>query len=133
MVDRLEKELKEIKNKIAIINESATAFKEKAEELNQKIWEKKANELIGKCFIYRNNYSCPHWYVHSKVISCNPKEMSLLILSCERDKYGEIRIVLKNLLLYHVEQHCLGSLITTQSFNEELEKLLKEVRLANEK
>jgi len=57
--------------------------------------EKENSRLIGSCFKYRNNYSCPekpsdYWWMYTQVLKADGG--SLVCWEFQRDKNGKIEI-----------------------------------------
>lgn len=75
---------------------------EAADDARVELWRIEAQEvedrnraLIGKCFKYRNSYSCPrsdedYWWMYLKVLGASGT--SLQIWCFDTDKYGKIQI-----------------------------------------
>lgn len=94
----------------------------------------KFKKFIGKCFKYKNNYSCPtkpsdYWFTYTKVVELNPDDIydtgysgitsRFKGYSFDCDKYGNISI--NNVDGYI---HSLGKEITESEFNEAWNKMM---------
>jgi hypothetical protein len=85
------------------------------------------NQLLGKCFRYRNCFSCPssdkdYWYMYMKVTGISDSG-ELLILQFEKDGHGDfsIRPDYTNLLLD------LSIEITEKEFNDAWKGFVTEI------
>lgn len=123
----------ELKRKLEEIEE-----KERAEIIDA-AWPE-FEKLIGKCFKYRNSYSCPknssdYWWRYTKIVEINKDDLYLggidgkqVLANCramafQRDKYGLI-------LINPSERnyvHSLGTEITEQAFNKAWGKIKKQI------
>lgn len=64
-------------------------------EIEERRRAKELRAHVGKCFRYRNSYSCPsepsdYWYVYRKALFLDGAALSCL--EFEKDKYGEWKI-----------------------------------------
>lgn len=64
-------------------------------EIQAREAEERNRQLVGKCFIYRNCYSCPegpqdYWWLYVRVIGVS--DASLQVLQFQTDKYGKVEI-----------------------------------------
>lgn len=88
-----------------------------------------ANEkLLGKCFKYRNNYSCPkkpsdYWWLYVRVGKVDGNVLSGL--EFQVDKYGEITINPKKGRMHTIDSNFVP--ISKRTFNSALKKLQKKV------
>jgi len=78
------------------LEKQVKALREELDEIETREQIKETKKLVGKCFKYRNCYSCPesegdYWWLYSKVLDQN-KEGDLHTLSFEKDKYNKVNI-----------------------------------------
>ena len=77
------------------LREFAVTIREEISELEEAEKKPIRLALIGKCFKYRNCYSCPekpsdYWYLYLKVLRI--KGANAIVEEFQCDKYGEIQI-----------------------------------------
>lgn len=65
------------------------------QEIQAREAEERNRQLVGKCFIYQNCYSCPegpqdYWWLYVRVIGVDGE--SLRTWSFQTDKYGKVEI-----------------------------------------
>lgn len=75
--------------------QSAT-IREKIDKIEAADLREQASKLVGKCFRYRNCYSCPksdadYWWVYQRVIR-STKQGYLILFSFQVDQYGRFEI-----------------------------------------
>lgn len=68
---------------------------ERISEIREAEAEKVSAQLVGRCFKYRNNYSCPetdadYWWLYFKVTGFEGARLTGV--SFQRDVYGEMRV-----------------------------------------
>lgn len=97
--------------------------------------------LIGKCFKYKNSYSCPkkpsdYWYMYSKIVSITPNDIYIggisnnevlsrcIVVTFQTDKYGVININPH----YSTYVHSLGEEIGIHEFNKEFDKVIDRIK-----
>ncbi len=56
------------------LTQQAAKINDEIDKIKTKEWLAKNRKMIGKCFKYRNNYSCPetdadYWWLYSRVIA----------------------------------------------------------------
>lgn len=101
----------------------------------------KFKQLIGKCFKFKNSYSCPvkksdYWYAYSKIVSIRPDDLYLggisgneVLSRCktitfQKNIYGSISINPNN---YDTYVHCIGEEISIDEFNKEFDNIVNIV------
>lgn len=65
------------------------------EQIDERELAPKRRALVGKCFRYRNNYSCPvkptdYWWLWTRITGLDGASLMCLQVQC--DKYGKIII-----------------------------------------
>lgn len=88
------------------------------------------NKYVGKCFRYRNSYSCPNgeedrWWLYTKVLSVD-SNYSVTEDSFETDKYGYIEIKLSS----HGTISTLGEEIPEKEYKEQFARVIKRIQIA---
>jgi hypothetical protein len=96
----------------------------KREELKK---EKALKEFVGKCYKYKNCYSCPdseedYWWLFIYVKDV--KDGCLVCQTFQKDKYGKIMIDLNDRICSINNNYLLCGKAT---FNLELEKIMVEI------
>lgn len=80
------------------MSKQAHALREKAEKIEEQEYMKnqypKEKKLLGKCYKYRNSYSCPesekdYWWVYKQVVDIKPHNITSSCFQETRD--GEFK------------------------------------------
>lgn len=82
---------------VDVLNRKIAAAREKVWKIEAAERYEKAKGLLGKCFRYRNSYSCPEgekdrWWLYMRVTEV-AKDGWLTVFSFQTDKNGAIEIV----------------------------------------
>lgn len=93
----MSKNLEQLGKKLAAKQKEIILLKNKIEDIENKMLVPELKKrYVGKCFKYRNNYSCPqtekdYWWLYSQVIGIIGKDQCI-VNSFEVDSEGQIRI-----------------------------------------
>jgi len=84
--------------------------------------------LVGKCFKYRNCYSCPvgpkdYWVDYTKVVGVDGS--SFVVVSVQKDKYGAVRIEERSSPGFDGKMMDGYVPITNREYQREVAKILK--------
>lgn len=72
----------------------------KLREMDDEIARRENAKLIGKCFRFRNCYSCPeteadYWWTYIKVVDLADEGDSLIVFKFQTDSKGEVAIAVR--------------------------------------
>lgn len=119
--------------KSELLTTDLESLREKARAVQNRIWKaeaaeryEKAKGLLGKCFRYRNSYSCPEgekdrWWLYMRVTEVT-KDGWLTVFSFQTDKDGAIEIVPEKRKMH---ESSLGEPITQKQFQHAYKILVR--------
>lgn len=95
--------------------------------IDEREYAPKRRALVGKCFKYRNSYSCPekpsdYWWMWAKV--AGEESGGIALVSSERDKNGDIRIRREWHSLWKGELDSNYQPVTTKEYDRAVKSIL---------
>ena len=85
------------KEELQRVVDAGSAARAKLREMENEETRRENAKLIGKCFRFRNSYSCPetesdYWWTYIKVIDLADEGDGLIVFKFQTDSRGEVAI-----------------------------------------
>lgn len=138
-------ELHDMEERIRKADEASCTARRKVMRLKDELYRAQIapalEALAGKCFRYRNSYSCPekpsdYWYIYRRVVGHT--DYSVTTFDVQRDSYGLIKIEPNSDTIFSTwgsvdsaeVKNRLGESISLRQFNAALGRTIKTIEKA---